>query len=198
MGLKITLSGALGSGKSTVGKLLAKQLDIPFFSTGMFFRDFAKVRDMDALQANLDAEDNREIDDYVDGRILQLDAELPAFILDSRMAWHFVKQPTRFYLNADPKLAAQRVWQDGSRDTESYGSLEEAVEKIAERAASERRRYTQLYHVDIGDLSNYQHQIDTTGASPQQVAELMIECLELGDQRTRWAMRDTGNFERLD
>ena len=109
---------------------MASRLGIPFYSTGMFFRDFAKVRDMDALQANLNAEDNREIDDYVDGRILQLDAELGAFILDSRMAWHFVKQPIRFYLDADPIVAAERVFKDGSRDTETYGTLMKPWRKL--------------------------------------------------------------------
>ena len=197
MSVKITLSGALGSGKSTVGKLMASRLGIPFYSTGMFFRDFAKVRDMDALQANLNAEDNREIDDYVDGRILQLDAELDAFILDSRMAWHFVKQPIRFYLDADPIVAAERVFKDGSRDTETYGTLDEAVAKIAERAASERKRYTSLYKVDIGDLSNYQHRIETTGATPEQIADCMEKCLNLGAEKTHWQSNDAGELIRL-
>ena len=192
MGVKITLSGTLGSGKSTVGKLLAAQLNIPFFSTGMFFRDFAKVRDMDALQANLNAEDNREIDDYVDGRILALDAELDSFILDSRMAWHFVKAPTRFYLHADPRIAAQRVFRDRSRDTESYVNIDEAVEKIAERAASEQKRYLGLYGVDISELANYQHRIDTTQADPDAIADCIVHCLSFGDRQTDWRVDANG------
>jgi adenylate kinase len=42
--MKIVLIGIQGSGKSTQGSLLQKQLDIPYLSTGHIFRELAKER----------------------------------------------------------------------------------------------------------------------------------------------------------
>jgi len=42
--MKIILIGIQGSGKSTQGNLLSKQLDIPYLSSGHIFRDLAKEK----------------------------------------------------------------------------------------------------------------------------------------------------------
>ncbi|MDO9027595.1 MAG: nucleoside monophosphate kinase, partial [Candidatus Roizmanbacteria bacterium] len=42
--MKIVLVGIQGSGKSTQGNLLSKQLNIPYLSTGHIFREIAKEK----------------------------------------------------------------------------------------------------------------------------------------------------------
>ena len=41
---KITISGLAGSGKSTVGRLLASKLNVPFISMGNTTRAFAQAQ----------------------------------------------------------------------------------------------------------------------------------------------------------
>lgn len=176
--MKITLNGDLGSGKSTVGKLLASRFDIPFFSTGAIFRNLGKVNNMDALKFNLDAENNTEIDAIIDGGIVELDKKHDGFILDSRMAWHFVEKSLKVYLTVDDMIAAKRIMADESRDTEQYSSLEQARQSLAERRSSENKRYRSLYKVEITDPANYDLVLNTGDLSIDEAVEKIAAAVE--------------------
>ena len=52
MNFIITLSGQLGSGKSTIGKMLATRLDYTFYSTGSAQRKIAAERGLTTLELN--------------------------------------------------------------------------------------------------------------------------------------------------
>jgi hypothetical protein len=54
--------------------------------------------------------------------------------------------------------------------------VEELAEKIRTRKASERKRYSEMYGVDCKDLSNYSLVVDSTYASPEEVAECILSC----------------------
>src|SRR5262245_60964865 len=62
----VVINGDLGSGKSTVSKLLAAQLGIRRVSIGELYRTIAAQRGMTALQLNLHAELDEDVDHYVD------------------------------------------------------------------------------------------------------------------------------------
>ena len=64
--MKITISGDLGSGKSTIGKALAQAWNYNFYSTGDIFRKLSSERGLDILQANKQSEEDRSLDDAVD------------------------------------------------------------------------------------------------------------------------------------
>lgn len=49
----ITISGDIGSGKSTTGKLLAKKLDYKYLSTGAIQRQIAEEMGMTTLELNI-------------------------------------------------------------------------------------------------------------------------------------------------
>ena len=48
----ITISGMLGSGKSTVAKILAQKLDYGYYSTGNAQREIAQKRGLTTLELN--------------------------------------------------------------------------------------------------------------------------------------------------
>ena len=73
-------------------------------------------------------------------------------------------------MKADPIESAKRVLA-AAREDESFSSVEEAAESLKKRRASERERYLKFYGVDITDLTHYDLVVDTTGKTPQEVAE---------------------------
>ena len=172
--VRITLSGTLGSGKSTVGKELARRLGVPYISTGQLFREIGHISNLDALQTNLEAETNRALDDAVDNKVRELNTSTQDFVIDSRMAWHFVEDALRVFLSVTPETAADRIMADRSRATEQYESMEAALNGLRARRDSEIRRYRRLYNVEIEDASNYDMSIITDNADIGDVVDLIL------------------------
>ena len=173
MAVKISLAGDLGSGKSTVGKLLAEKFGAQMYSTGTIQRELAAKMNMTTLELNKYSETHPEVDDMIDDGLRALN-EKDVSVVDSRMAWHFVPSSFSVYMSADPAVAAARIMNAG-RESEPFESLDEAVRSIAERRQSEQARYMHLYGVDIKDLKNYDFVIDTSDISPKTVAGRIAE-----------------------
>ena len=174
MAVKISLAGDLGSGKSTVGKLLAEKFGAQMYSTGTIQRELAAKMNMTTLELNKYSETHPEVDDMIDDGLRALNEKDVSVVIDSRMAWHFVPSSFSVYMSADPAVAAARIMNAG-RESEPFKSLDEAVRSIAERRQSEQARYMHLYGVDIKDLKNYDFVIDTSDISPKTVAGRIAE-----------------------
>lgn len=174
---KISLAGDLGSGKSTVSDILISRLGAEYYSTGAIVRSIAAERGMTVTELNKYMETHPEIDHEIDDGIAAL-SELDKFlIIDSRMAWHFTKGTFKVYLSCDIETSAMRIMY-AKRSGECSSSLEEQIKCTRERRESEKKRYLEQYGVDIKDLSNYSLIVDTTAASPDQVAECIISSFE--------------------
>ncbi len=175
--VKISLAGDLGSGKSTVGKILAEKLGAEIYSTGTIQRQIASQMGMSTLALNQYMETHPEIDGKIDDGLRALEHKDQALIIDSRMAWHFVPSSFAVYMAADARVSAERILNAG-RESERFSNLEEAVQSIADRRASEMLRYSHLYGVNIKDLENYHYVVDTSFVSPQTVAEHILDHLD--------------------
>lgn len=90
----ITISGTLGSGKSTVAKLLAERLGYAYYSTGMAQRKIAEQRGLTTLELNAAAERDKTIDAQIDGVFEKLVQENKNYVVDSRLGFFFI--PTSF------------------------------------------------------------------------------------------------------
>ena len=176
MGIKISLAGDLGSGKSTVSKILTERLNAEYYSTGAICRKVAAAHGMSVVEMNVYMETHPELDHEIDDGVRALSQSEENLIIDSRMAFHFVEGSFRVYMATELEESAKRILRDG-RATEKFSSIEEAMEQIRARKASERRRYSDLYGVDCKDLRNYDLVVDTTYASPEEVASCIIDCL---------------------
>lgn len=171
---KITIAGRLGSGKSTIAKRLTDRLNLPYHSTGSLQRAMAEQANLSTLELNKQSETNAEIDHTIDGSTKRLDEIQSAFILDSRMAWHFVRRSFKLYLYVDANISAERIFHDRERTSEAYQSMDEALRYIQEREQSEIRRFQQLYGVDITDFANYDAVIDTSYAAVDDLVDLIL------------------------
>lgn len=177
MSYKISLAGDLGSGKSTVSKLLLEATGAEYYSTGAICRAVAAKRGMSVVELNVYMETHPEIDTEIDDGLRALSSLDKTLIIDSRMAWHFVQPTFRIYLSTDPEVSAARIFA-AHRAEESFASLDEATEQIRLRRESERKRYRDMYGVDCKDLSNYDLVLDTTYITPEQVAACILQALE--------------------
>lgn len=178
---KISVTGDLGSGKSAVCKLLEQQTGFPIVSTGGIQREIAAKHGMTTLELNKYTETHPEIDDEIDGRISQLGREARSIIFDSRLAWHFAPETFKVYLLADTDVAASRIFND-TRTSESYRSIKEAKQKILDRRTSELNRFKSYYNIDYSDMANYDLVVETTVATPEEVAESIISQFNLWKQ----------------
>lgn len=176
MGFKISLAGDLGSGKSTVARIITERTGAEYYATGVIMREVAKRHGMDIATFNVYAETHPETDHEIDNGLVALSDDPRDLIIDSRMAWHFTRGTFRVYLTTEPEISAARIMA-ARREVESFGSLEETAAQILRRRESEKRRYHDLYGVDLTDLSNYFLVVDTSYATPEQVADTILASL---------------------
>lgn len=174
MEFRISVTGDLGSGKSTVCSILEKRMKAERVTLGNINRKMAAEMNMDAVEFNKFIVGKPEFDKIFDDYQRAYEDKPGNCIIDSRLGFHFVPSTFSFYLKTELQESAKRIMNAG-RSSEVYNSLEEAVRKINERREAERIRFKECYGVDILDMSNYDCVIDTTNATPEEVAEIMIE-----------------------
>ena len=170
MPARITLAGDIGSGKTLVSRILQTLSGFSAVSTGAIHRQIAARRDMTPLELNQYSQIHREIDDQLDSYLKDLNHSPDNLIVDSRMAWHFVKAAFKVYLKVDPDVAARRVM-SAEREEEKSVSLDQVLASNLQRKALENERFRRLYGVDCEDRSHYDLVIDTSHASPEVIAE---------------------------
>ncbi len=174
---KISLAGDLGSGKSTVGDVLAKKYSMEKVSIGVMLRDLATEHGMNVTEFNKYMETHPEIDNELDNKLKSYEDINGNFLFDSRLAWNFVPSSFSVYMKADIKTSAERIIQAG-RSSEQYADVSEAIEQLKNRRKSESLRYKTLYGVDILDMNNYDFVIETDDKTVTQVADEIITAFE--------------------
>lgn len=177
MNEKISLAGDLGSGKSTVSKILIEALGAEYYSTGAIVRSIAAKRGMSVVELNVYMETHPEIDNEIDDGLKALAKLEKSLIIDSRMAWHFTEGTFKVYLSTDPETSAIRIM-NANRAGEHSSTLEDTIADTKARRESEKKRYMTQYGVDIMDLSNYTLIVDTTAATPDEVASYILTSFE--------------------
>jgi len=174
----ISITGTLGSGKSSTAKLVAKELGYQHFSAGDFFRNIGLKLGISVNEVNKRAETDPEIDVLTDAEVKKV-GEMKKVVIDSRMAYHFIPESFKVYLNLPPKIAKERILNNLRENTlrqrsEAAESPEEIYEKIMHRLESEKKRYLELYGVDRTDLSKFDLIIDTNKNNLKQVVQQVI------------------------
>lgn len=168
---KISITGDLGSGKSAVGKILKAKLNIETISTGSIQREIATRMGMSTLELNHFTDTHPEIDDEIDAVFKSLKDDEGSYLLDSRLAWFFIPNSFKVYLQVDVRVAAQRVMNDTSRKGEKYETLQDAINDLQARKESENRRFLREYKADCANKNNFDLVIDTSHASLEAISE---------------------------
>lgn len=176
----ITISGVPGSGKSTVARLVAARLGLKHYSAGDFMREIAARRGLSLLEISRIAESDRSIDRELDERTVRLGKSEDGFVIDSRLAFHFIPDSFKVFLAVDESEAARRICSDVKKKAESRKVEKESTTEastlaaIRERKKSEELRYREYYGINPYDVSHYNLVINTTESSPDAVAGRIV------------------------
>ncbi len=176
--MHITLTGNLGSGKSTLGKILEAEYGYEIFSTGKVIRQIAGEHGVSVLEMNKMMEKDHKYDHMIDDTTARISREQKEkkLLFDSRLAWNFVEDSFKVFLSVSLSVAAARVMADASRgEVETYTSLEECKESLKERAATEDRRYKELYGIEYFNYANYNLVLDSSDCVPALLAEILMK-----------------------
>lgn len=166
---RITITGDPGSGKTTFARAVVEKTGYQLITTGNIFRKLAAEKGISLAALNELAEKQAEIDAQVDDYLKSLNDEPGDIILDSRMGWHFIRNSLKIRLTVDPEVAVQRIFHDNAELREKFTDLNEAMNEVERRRASEIARYRNLYGVDIGDPANFDLVINTSHKAPEDV-----------------------------
>jgi cytidylate kinase len=175
--MHITITGNLGSGKSTICKLLNEKYQFEIYSTGKVQRELARQMNMTTLELNQLMCSDRKYDKMIDDETARISRENKEkdIIFDSRLAWHFVEHSFKVFVSVSLEVAAERVMNDQRGAEEKYSSLEEAKKLLAQRAATEKVRYKDIYNLNYMDFSNYNLIIDSTYCSQDKIVEIILK-----------------------
>ena len=170
----ISFAGWPGSGKSTIAKRIATELGWPYYSMGQLRREAAKRRGMTLEEYNKLAMSDISTDLEVDEYQTKLGQEQDNFVIDGRTSWHFIPQSYKIFLNVDPRVGAERIFQElqqGGDRNEGHNltTVEAVLNSNYERVQNDRKRYQKYFGIDVYDLANYDEIVDTTNLTIEEV-----------------------------
>lgn len=174
--MHITLTGNLGSGKSTISKIMSSKYGFEIYSTGTTIRELAAERGLTVLEMNELMGRDHSFDNTIDERTRQvsLDRKDDLFF-DSRLAWHFAVNTFKVFLSVDIDEAARRVFSDDRGETESYKTQDDARAQLIARAHNEDARYKEIYDIDYFQIKNYNLILDSTFSNPDLLASIILD-----------------------
>ncbi len=166
----IAISGPPGSGKTTIGRELAKKLSFDFISGGMAFRELARKNGVSVMELNKLAESNPEIDRQVDSLLVSMAKGMKNAVIESHLAGWLLKDISdiKIYIWAPLEIRAQRI---AKRDGISY---ETALAQIIDREWSHYKRFLQYYGYDITNLALFDLVINSGFLSVDQTVDIIM------------------------
>lgn len=185
----ITISGTPGSGKSTVGKLLAKKLGFRYFSIGSMRRAMARERGLTLQQFNVLGERQAFTDREIDAWQAKLGRQRDRLVVEGRTSFHFIPHSVKVFLSVSMAEAARRIWHDRAHArrfeaSHTYRSPKELEHGLRGRIASDTRRYRKYYRLNIFLKRHYDLWLDTSRDTPRQTLGRIMTFLREHAEKT--------------
>lgn len=168
----LTIGGLPGTGTTTACRTLSQKTGLPHVYAGQRFRDLANAKGMTLAEFSAYAEQHPEVDRQLDAWQAEILAAGRPVILEGRMSG---------YLAYRDRRPAYKVWftcdpyERGKRLVEREGGdLEDMMERMQRREASEHKRYLEFYGYDSHELGVYDLVLDTSELSRERVVEAIL------------------------
>ena len=175
--MHITITGNLGSGKSTISKIIQKEYGFEIYSTGTIQRKLAEELGKSTLEMNRLMCNDKQYDNMIDDATTRTARENihKDIIFDSRLAWNFVEKSFKVFVSVAIDEAAKRVFNDSRGDVEKYTSLEDTKNQLKARAQTENIRFKDMYDLEYFNFSNYNLIVDSSYNSSEEIAKIVMD-----------------------
>ena len=173
--MKITIFWLAGSGTSTVGKKLAEVLDYTFMSTGNIFRQFAADAGMNLYDfENTIAKKDLNFDKKLDAQTAKYGQENENFIFESRLAWHFIPDSFKIFLDCNTIERYRRIHE------REWWDLEEISFHNIRREQELIERYAIVYPEIIfpPTSEDFDLYIDASNITPDEIVENILSKIQ--------------------
>lgn len=176
----ITFAGAIGSGKSTIGKMLAEKINWPRYNMGDVWREMARQKGMTLAELQKLSETELKTDYEIDEYVKHLGMTQDNFVIEGRLAWHFIPHSLKIYLDVSEAEAARRIFSElkarnESKEDKNLETYEDVLRSIGDRKKRDIFRYKKYYDINPFDLDNYDFVVDTTNLSIPEVYDKIFE-----------------------
>jgi cytidylate kinase len=170
----IAVSGPHGSGKSTAAKKVAEALNYEYISAGELFRDMAKNAQMNLEEFSREAEEQEEIDKFIDDKTIELAESKDNIVVDAQLGGWMLKDKADMlvYITAPLQVRIDRIVQRENK------TVEQARQETRTREESEKGRYQKLYQIDISDLTIYDIILNSQEFSATDCVQIILVAFE--------------------
>jgi cytidylate kinase len=173
--LRIAISGQSGCGNTTAVHNVGKTLGLNVVN--YTFRDLARDLDVPFEEIQKRAGETKVYDFLTDLSLIRASLQ-PRAVVGSRLAAWLVDADLRVWLHAPLETRAKRIHQ---REKDSL--YESVLYRTLQRDEQNRKRYLQLYGIDINDRSDFDIIINTERLTAEQVSSLIVAA-------ARWASQN--------
>lgn len=172
-GLVVAVSGKPGSGKTTLAKNLARELNLRYVSMGQIFRGLAKARMLSLEELSRVAEEDPNIDHLIDSTALE-EARKGCVVIDGHITAWILRDVAhvKILTYAPLRVRAERL---ARRDGKT---VDGALHEIRVREDSEVKRYKKYYGIDINDLDVFDVVLNTSLLGEEEVTRVATEIVK--------------------
>ena len=181
--LKIAISSHSGCGNTTATNNVGATLDLDVVN--YTFRDLANDLNLPFETLQHQASKSRIYDFLTDMNLMRASLR-PRVVVGSRLAGWLVDADLRVWLHAPLEARAKRIFQ---REPDKHAGYESVLYRTLQRDEQNRKRYLEIYGIDINDRSDFDIIINTEKLTAEQVSSLIVAA-------ARWASQnelDRGN-----
>lgn len=174
--MKITIFGMAGTGTSSTGKQLARELDFPFVSGGDMARLVAKELGLDLIELEELSKTDKKYDLLRDERLKQFGVENYNCVVEARLGWYAVPDSFKIKLTCSDEVRLHRI---AKREQKSFEQVEQETH---EREEAIRERFLHYYNMDFDketEDENFDLVIDTGKHNLEEVVSIIKDNIKI-------------------
>jgi radical S-adenosyl methionine domain-containing protein 2 len=167
---KITISGGVASGKTTIGKLLSNVLGYKFVSIGEETRKIAESQGLGILELQNERVKNPNIDIRIDELFSDACNQETDIVIDYRMGFNFIHNSFNILLLISEDAATKRLL--------SANRLKESFETVSVRNNLMKDHFFKLYGLNFLDSKHYDLIIDVEEFNtPEEIISFILRSI---------------------